>query len=93
MSKIKDFYFGVQEMLRNGITEEEFMINYEHIRLVLDPGIVIWDAVNGRWKEDNPSITNILLDVYVSNPEKNCWAEPNSISDELRLFLTLKGEL
>jgi uncharacterized protein YggU (UPF0235/DUF167 family) len=86
MGKFSNFQFGYLDKFADGITEEEFIDNFDDIRdeynLILE--------ISPESKER--IIKDMLFDIYISNPPRNGWAN-NEISDKLKLFIKLKGEV
>jgi hypothetical protein len=88
--------FGYLDYFAEGMTEEEFIEEYVFIRKFyardIDFSIL---AFSGVPEEDQTStnIKEILHDIYISNPRKNAWANTRNLSDKLRTFLTLRGDI
>jgi len=88
--KIED----LMKLSSDGLTEEEFIENFNQILEAYSIPYLMFSQKNLRLEEyvDVNSITTILDDIYMSNPEKNKWCLPENMSENLKLFLRLNGE-
>jgi hypothetical protein len=87
--------FGYLDFFSEGMTEDEFIDEYEEVRRFYSQEIdVSILAFSGVPEEDQTStdIREILHDIHISNPAKNDWADSSKLSDRLRAFLILRGE-
>jgi uncharacterized protein YggU (UPF0235/DUF167 family) len=86
MKSFSNFQFGYIDKFADGITEEEFIDNFDDIReeynLILEVSP----------ESEQRLIKDMLFDIHISNPSKNGWAN-DELSDKLKLFLKLKGEV
>jgi hypothetical protein len=84
----------IRSLLISGITEEYFIENFDQLIDFIgfkifnpyDPGTGALASLKRTW------IPSVLERIHRMNPTKNKWADINSISDNLKLFLKLKGE-
>jgi hypothetical protein len=88
--KIED----IIKLSNDGLTEEEFIENFNQILEAYSIPYLMFSQKNLRLEEyvDVNSITTILDDIYMSNPEKNKWCLLENMSENLKLFLRLNGE-
>jgi hypothetical protein len=88
--KIED----IIKLSNDGLTEEEFIENFNQILEAYSIPYLMFSQKNLRLEEyvDVNSITTILDDIYMSNPEKNKWCLSENMSENLKLFLRLNGE-
>jgi predicted acetyltransferase len=87
--------FGYLDFFMEGMTEAEFIDRYDDVRNFYSKEIdfsIIGFARVPVEKQISTEIYEILNDIYVSNKQKNSWASRENWSEELRLFLKLKGE-
>jgi hypothetical protein len=84
----------IMKLSSDGLTEEEFIENFNQILEAYSIPYLVFSQKNLRLEEymDVNSITTILDDIYMSNPEKNKWCLLENMSEKLKLFLKLNGE-
>jgi hypothetical protein len=94
MNKIMNENAMVRERLVRGITEEEFIQDFEEIMgfsgfRFFEPN----DKITGRLARlTRLSMPSCLNKIHSMNPTGNSWADYEKISDKLKAFLKLRGE-
>jgi hypothetical protein len=83
---IRQKQFGYLDVFSEGITESEFMEEYEWIKEFYKKDLDLPE------EKSTLHVMEILHDIYVSNPAINSWALPEKMSDNLKVFLKLQGE-
>jgi len=87
MKPFSNFQFGYIDKFVEGITEEEFIESFDDIRKEYNFVLEVSP------ESEQTLISDMLFDIYISNPSSNGWANNNNLSDKLKLFLKLKGEV
>jgi hypothetical protein len=94
MGRMKDYYMTFHDAHYNGefMTEESFIENFDVFEAIVSTGdMVMWNSKTGRLEEVGTSIIEVLNDIYITDPSLYKWADPENLSEELTVFLKLKG--
>jgi hypothetical protein len=95
MGRMKDYYMTFHDMHHTEpMTEEQFIENFDVFEAIVSTGdMVMWNSKTGRLEEVGTTIIEVLNDIYITNPAIYKWADPENLSEELTVFLKLKGML
>jgi hypothetical protein len=84
----------IRQILVNGLTEDEFIEKYDEMIDFI--GFKYFSPADLKTRKlaslEKMLMPSCLSKIYRMNPTKNSWANYDTISDKLKLFLSLKGE-